>query len=122
MTIAQINAQTTGTGGSSTVGQGLFTMSLQEFWAVCRGCHIPTPHLNLAKIDLLFITVDSKNKNTPHNPSRAFVLHEYMEGLLRLSVLKQKGTKDAKDTASAPDKRPREGEAEGEKPAKVASA
>ena len=86
------------TGASGNSGIGIFTMSLQEFWGFCKDCMIPSPYLNLAKIDLLFITVDSKYKSSPHNPARAFVLHEFMEGLVRLSVLKQKGTKDATDS------------------------
>ena len=86
------------TGAAGNSGLGLFTMSLQEFWGFCKDCSIPSPYLNLAKIDLLFITIDSKYKSSPHNPSRAFVLCEFMEGLVRLSVLKQKGTKDATDS------------------------
>lgn len=72
----------TGAGGNRAEGQGLFTMSLQEFWAFCKECHIPTPNLNLSKIDLLFVTIDSKNsRDSPHNPQRAFVLSECAEGL-----------------------------------------
>ena len=72
----------TGAGGNRTEGLGLFTMSLQEFWVFCKECHIPTPHLNLSKIDLLFVTIDAKNsRDSPHNPQRAFVLSECAGGL-----------------------------------------
>ena len=64
-------------------------MSLTEFWSFCKTCKIPTRTLNCAKIDLLFVSIDSKYKDAPHNPSRSFTLGEFLEGLVRLSILRQ---------------------------------
>ena len=62
-------------------------MSLTEFWSFCKTYKIPTRTLN-AKIDLLFVSIDSKYKDAPHNPSRSFTLGEFLEGLVR-SILRQ---------------------------------
>ena len=40
----------------------------------------------MAKIDLIFLTVDAKNKNDPHNPRRQLSPAEFLEGIVRLSV------------------------------------
>ena len=40
-------------------------MSLQEFWAFCKECHIPTPHLNLSKIDLRVIRLIESGLSVP---------------------------------------------------------
>ena len=59
---------------------------LQDFWRFCKQCKVPTPYLNMAKIDCLFIKVNEESANAPHNPKRAFVEHEFIAGVVRLSV------------------------------------
>eukprot|EP00967_Tisochrysis_lutea_P025939 scaffold29953_cov31-Tisochrysis_lutea.AAC.3 len=64
-------------------------MSLSEFWAFCKDVNAPTIHLNLTRATLLFTQIDTKYKDDPYNPRRGFNLHEFMEGIVRLSVLRQ---------------------------------
>jgi len=68
----------------------VWLMGMQEFWNFCKLRRIPTPTLNLAKIDTLFVAVDHRYKDQPHNPRRSFVLYEFLEGLIRLAVMRQK--------------------------------
>eukprot|EP00965_Chrysotila_dentata_P128591 4250618-Pleurochrysis_carterae.AAC.1 len=44
----------------------------------------------MAKIDLVFLHIDARSKEDPHNPRRAFNLAEFVEGIVRLSVLRHK--------------------------------
>jgi hypothetical protein len=63
-------------------------MSLSEFWAFCKDIDAPTVHLNLTRATLLFTTIDTKSKDDPYNPRRGFNLHEFLEGIVRMSVLR----------------------------------
>lgn len=67
----------------------MFTMSLAEFWKFCQNSRATTRYLNLAQITLLFTSINSKNRDDPFNPRRAFTLHEFLESIVRLSVMRQ---------------------------------
>jgi len=71
-------------------------MSLLEFWTFCKQRKIPTRYLNMAKIDLMFVTIDSKSQaeHEPHNPKRVFIFREFIEGIVRLSVARQKNPRN----------------------------
>jgi len=73
----------------AALSNAIHVMSLSEFWAFCKDVNAPTIHLNLTRATLLFTQIDTKYKDDPYNPRRGFNLHEFMEGIVRLSVLRQ---------------------------------
>jgi len=75
---------------SAGESKAAWSMSLGEFWTFCKKRRIPSPWLNMAKIDLVFLHIDARSKEDPHNPRRAFNLAEFVEGIVRLSVLRHK--------------------------------
>eukprot|EP00325_Prymnesiales_sp_UTEX-LB-985_P024258 CAMPEP_0174731970 /NCGR_PEP_ID=MMETSP1094-20130205/58536_1 /TAXON_ID=156173 /ORGANISM="Chrysochromulina brevifilum, Strain UTEX LB 985" /LENGTH=529 /DNA_ID=CAMNT_0015934421 /DNA_START=17 /DNA_END=1606 /DNA_ORIENTATION=+ len=63
------------------------TMSLLEFWSLCKRCGLPTPTYNIAKIDKMFVT--KLTEKDAHNAQRKLELHDFLGALIRLSVLRQ---------------------------------
>jgi hypothetical protein len=69
-------------------------LSLSEFWTFCKDVDAPTVNLNLTRATLLFTAIDTKYKDDPYNPRRGFNLHEFVEGIVRMSVLRQANPSD----------------------------
>lgn len=67
---------------------GVTTMSLLEFWAICKRCALTSPWCNLAKIDKMFST--KLTEHNPHDPQRQLKLEDFMGALCRVSILRQK--------------------------------
>lgn len=68
-------------------------MSLLEFWAFCKRCALPSPWFNMNKINRLFVPKGAVNYD-PHNPRTTMNLPTFLGALVRISVLRQPGSKN----------------------------
>ena len=72
-------------------------MSLLEFWAICKRCALPSPWLNLNKINRFFMrkgaVPDIRDLKGPHDGRKTIDLPKFLGTLVRISVLREQGGK-----------------------------
>ena len=67
------------------------TMSLLDFWSICKRSRLPSPYCNIARINGIFshkTSLDACDIDL-HNPHRSIELHEFMSAITRISLMRQ---------------------------------